>query len=750
MPDSSQVPTLVPFGGGLMSRSLSLLLAAALLAAAVAVAGLTDVGTDPASAAGDSCANAAFRNGASAALPDCRAYEMVSPVNKNGGDIVSRCDFRCNRTSLMQATPDGGKLTYSSFVSFGDAQSSLYSNQYIASRGSGGWSTHSINPPRHETLYSGFPSSVEAFYDLSIEAKGFSEDLSTLAWTDSSRPPLTSDAVEEVPNLYSRDNETDTYHWIAALGDASEGSDPGFGSEPEILGLSENGDHVVFIDPRALTADPVPPGGGSLLYDYTAGQVHLVSILPGGAAVRNASAGQAQAAGHETQTGRLVRNSVSRDGSRITWTVGTATGTIYQRIDNTETKKVSGITGPALAVYWGASSDGEEVLYQQPAGGGVENLYRVNVDDESSTLVGSWLTGNPAGAIGASEDLSYIYFVSNQVLAAGGTGGKPNLYLSHQGTTKLIATLSPVDVENASAVTNEEGKPSVGGYNIIASNPVRQAARVTPDGLGLAFQSVVSLTGYDNRDVKNNEPDLEVFVYDAATEELNCASCNPQGIRPNGKPLQLYNKADEDNPAANGTAPARRWTAAWLQTVESETYYPRDFSADGNRVFFNAFDGLALEDNNNQQDVYEWEAQGTGDCTQAGGCINLISTGESPVKSEFLDASTSGSDVFFTTRSSLVPQDPGLVDIYNAREGGGFEALAAGEAPCEGDACQALPTSPNDPTPASASYNGPGNVQQKAKKKHHKRHHKKHHGKHKKNKARANSRDARNATHGNG
>ena len=43
-----------------------------------------------------------------------------------------------------------------------------------------------------------------------------------------------------------------------------------------------------------------------------------------------------------------------------------------------------------------------------------------------------------------------------------------------------------------------------------------------------------SLTGYDNRDANSGVPDEEVFLYDADTGRLVCASCNPTGARPVG------------------------------------------------------------------------------------------------------------------------------------------------------------------------------------------------------------------------
>ncbi len=94
--------------------------------------------------------------------------------------------------------------------------------------------------------------------------------------------------------------------------------------------------------------------------------------------------------------------------------------------------------------------------------------------------------------------------------------------------------------------------------------------------------------------------------------------------------------------------------------------------------------------------------------TLARGCLSLISTGQSPSDSELADISPDGHDVFIRTSSSLLPQDHGQVDVYDARINGGMPQPAA----CEGEACQGTPSPPNDPTPASSAFQGAGNVRE--------------------------------------
>ena len=74
-------------------------------------------------------------------------------------------------------------------------------------------------------------------------------------------------------------------------------------------------------------------------------------------------------------------------------------------------------------------------------------------------------------------------------------------------------------------------------------------------------------------------------------------------------------------------------------------------------------------DLDNREDVYEWE----------NGKTSLISTGLSPFNSSLLSASADGTDAYFFTRDTLVPQDinGSLVKVYDARENGGFPYSAA-------------------------------------------------------------------------
>jgi hypothetical protein len=212
--------------------------------------------------------------------------------------------------------------------------------------------------------------------------------------------------------------------------------------------------------------------------------------------------------------------------------------------------------------------------------------------------------------------------------------------------------------------------------------------------------SVASLTGYDNIDQGSGEPISQagepvsqVYLYDAPNGELACASCNPSGARPTG-----FSELP-----------------VWITPYEQ----PRYLSDDGGHLFFLSFDALAVNDTNGQQDVYEFERDGVGSCTAqsaafsptSGGCVYLVSSGNSSDWSYFLDASANGRDVFLSSRQRLVPADEDeRFDVYDARIGGGFPPQPSPPPDCVGEACRPAQIPPATTSPASAGFAGQGNA----------------------------------------
>ncbi|MGC1852638.1 MAG: fibronectin type III domain-containing protein [Solirubrobacterales bacterium] len=668
------------------------------------------------------CPNQSRRGGPSAALPDCRAYEMVSPIDKSGADVVPAVELFNNTLGLEQAALDGGRFAYSSRKPFGDAASNLWATQFLATRGATGWSTHAVTPPRTGNgVYNG--TTTAANY-RDGEFAGFTEDLSTGFFYDGAMPPLTPQAIPGTYNHYLFDTATDGLTTLSTqLFSPVDDFNRWFGGNG-FMGFSEDGSHTVFAARARLTSDAAPPAFGQdrgQLYDYHDGELELVSILPNGepaaAELFSSTAGEFTEGSfvvnaYKTRLGE-TDNAISDDGSRIFWITQSNTGEkwLYVRIDGTTTVPISeSVPNGNAASYWTASSDGAKVLFSTNSNvtSAEDILYRFDVDTETpSQIAGEVDPGR--GVLGASDDLSHVYFLSTEALTSGATAGQQNLYLDHDGTKSFIATLAESDRVGG-----------VGGYYTVASNAEvsNDFSQVTPDGRHLVFQSFASLTGYDNTSLVNGKAAIEVYRYDAEAEELDCISCNPSGARPQtGVMMMPHFYVLEDHPFGGKEGnPDPLHAAAWLPTRQHGDQVSRALADDGSHVFFNSHDALVPQDTNGVQDVYEWREQGSGECQRPGGCLYLISTGTNAEKSTFIDASDGGRDVFIRTSDSIDPDDEGLIDIYDARTNGGIPRPIP-PPPCVGDNCQSPPAAPNDPTPASAGFKGAGDpVPSKARK----------------------------------
>lgn len=668
------------------------------------------------------CANQAFRSGPSAPLPDCRAYEMVSPVDKEGGELVVGVTDLGDRAWLNLAAGNGERATYSSYRAFGNSPSSPYSVQYLAERGETGWSNEGISVPQEG------PSYLEGGQDLDAYYKAFDDELCNAWLRQPTNPLLAPEAISGYANLYRRQGCGSTS--FEALTRTPPIYDPEKGEQPlsprsfspEVVGFSADGTHTIFAVQGKLTenAPPCSPGTAECkrqLYHYHAGDLELVCIFPNGEPSKDSC--WAGSGGRITVNGKnnLVQNAISADGSRIFWTnriAGSSNveiGKLYVRIDDVESRLIS--ANPTR--FWAASRDGSRVIYSVFSGGSsIGNLFEESVDSGEKTLVAREVTS----VAGVSQDARRIYFASKEALPDAGANsegdtpqaGQRNLYFHEEGEAGGDGVLAFIGTLAAEDETEQFGS--------INFSPFYKTSRVTPDGLHAAFTSLVPLTGGDNLDVDRGRPVTEVFLYDAASRILRCVSCNPTNARPRGRAVIVNN-----SPQAllfGGTIPG------WPNQIQPS----RALSDDGKRLFFESYEQLVPTDTNGKRDVYEWEAgDAAGECKEAGaqlflvaegGCISLISSGESPADSSFIDAGRTGQDVFFATASSLVPQDPGLIDLYDAREGGGFPIPTPPPPACEGETCQGAYTPPQDPTPASANFQGPGNVVEKPKKKKHK------------------------------
>ena len=493
-----------------------------------------------------------------------------------------------------------------------------------------------------------------------------------------SREPLAPGGTTRYSDLYLRDNENGTYQPLSTVTPPNRTSEE-FGASSlqgevteaslgeRYAGASADFKHLLFEANDVLASGAVDPGrSANNLYDSVEGHLYTVNILPDGSPAPSASfGGPTGPTINGLETYNAFSHVISADGSRIFWT-DMNNGSLYVREDDAHTSLVA-----EGATYLTASSDGSEVLYTKAG-----DLYE---DDLDSGITRDLAPGAEVlGLMGAGENLEYIYFVGQGVLAPGASAGQSNMYMSHEGHTSFIGTLGSEGEEDENLSVDVIPWSVDVGFRV---------ADVTPSGLDIVFMSHKSLTGYENvfRGEGRTVAEAEVYMYDASSGGLSCVSCDP-----------------------TGEPPSSNLTGGTLPISKHSTYQLHLISDDGDRVFFESAQPLLPRAQNGKDNVYEWERDGTGSCTEATGCIYLLSTGSSPYPSYLIDASASGNDVFLMTRSQLVPADQNEYnDIYDAHVGA-VEAPA--EPQCTGTGCQgAAAMPPVFATPASTTYNGVGN-----------------------------------------
>jgi hypothetical protein len=619
-------------------------------------AGFTTFG---AAAESGECPNGALRVGLSAALPDCRAYELVTPSNTGGLLPWAPGSWSGPNFSTPPASPAGDNVA---FMVFGGVLPGTIGNggfngvSYASQRTAAGWMTEGMGPSGSQAGQSnpgGLSAdhgylSVDAFYQGSLLVE--EKNTSVIRYPDGS------------------------FH---LAGEGSVGTDP----HAKVYYMAPGGSHVVIGsvnfggDIKAVHLEPAaPPSGTGAIYDRTAdGVLHVVSLLPGEVTPNE----DAQFLG------------ASRDGSTIAFSLGVGTP-MYVRVEDAKTE----LAAPPGASFAGLSDDGRYAFFMSQG-----DLYRFDTESEETLQITETADAEP---VNLAADGTSGYFISSQVVlsapnpeGAKPQPGKPNLYRWGGGEARFVATVTERDAKG-----KEGGYARADGLALWLQAAANQgpgiiASRTTADGSVLVFESRANLTSYDSGGM------AEIYRYDAAAGTLGCVSCDPTGGSPGADTTLLPFVGDGSGPGALGS-----------EANGSNVFVDvPNLSPDGKRAFFQTNERLVAADNDGVSDVYEWEAEGKGSCVEKGGCLLLISSGRSTRPNYLYGVSDSGDDIFFLSSDLLVAQDTDEApSIYDARVGGGFPPSAAAAGECLGEACQPVAVAPSDPTPASSAYRGPGNL----------------------------------------
>jgi hypothetical protein len=602
------------------------------------------------------CPNEELRGGPSVNLPNCRAYELVSPPAAP----------TINGVISAYVSDTGQALTYRVNGAFAGTPQNT-ANLYGAKRSGAGWSTTPLSPP----LSNQAPPDLQNLF--SHELRVFSEDFSRVAYV--TQEGLDEEDDDLGPNagqgsdLYLR-RPDGSFAWIT--------SPPITGVDPNVLAASADATHLLM------------SGADGNFYEWVEGvpsEVRQINVLPGGAPCPKARAGDFN--GDYESTGTSF-GSMSADGRRSFFECDTLNANANPSVASLWLREDGAVTEPVAdpGVFAGATKDGSAVFFVSIApyvpadDNGAVDLYRYEVDAGQYTrLTPDSLAGPadprlrivPSAGVVLSDDGERVYFVARGVLSADPNAngqsaieGIDNLYVWDEGTVRFVA--SPQTGQAG-------GRPLRVGTTAgsVFGNGAPTEWDIAPDGAYLAFATEDALLPGDGDSV------TDIYVYDLAARTLALASTGPRG--------------DDGSFVARMNIGGSR----------NSTRRPRALGAgpDGAYLFFQTKERLVTRDVNNATDVYQRDLR-TGQTW-------LISSGEAALDALLIGASLDGSTVAFLDPRPLAPQDrDGEMSVYVARVGGGFAAEVSPT--CAGEGCKGDPPTSTPPPPASTRFSGTGNL----------------------------------------
>jgi hypothetical protein len=692
-------------------------------------------------AAAEQCPNAASRQGPSLALPECRVYEQVTPVDKGdaldlfqwstpgGGDSGAEPSIS-ERGSVAE---DGDALLLETEASLGSSPA-VSDASYVFSRGAGGWVMSPLVSPVPQTQ----TARVEVFDPMNLSTVGINDRAG-------SYEDLVDGDLSALQESFMVGPVGGSYASVASLsGELS------FEKErANLVGGSENLSEVLLESPEHWLI----PGGvaegqvaeSNALYEWVDGALQLVNVKSDGSLLSSCGARLGQGGQSD---GGAAQSAVSSDGAKVfftapdpgasgpgCWNPGASPQEnppeVYMRerqpggpgrtveISVPEAGiEINGGNPLSPAAFVGASTDGSKVFFitktqlTTEAKGHEPELYEYETETGRLTLI-STSEAEPEGNVdfvgAVSSDGRAVYFTAFGDLAPGAQKQGPgnpfapvNLYRYDSETPEghRLTFVTTVDTGDYPLVTysvrGEETWPTkpgaFGGRGAGRANSVGLHSGAewytTSNGGFLVFGSYHPITGFDN----NHTPGSRFCPNLIEAVGLSQEPCME---------LFRYDAATGSVVCVSckGGAPVDNATFARDASGLNSAGSPRPISEDGSVVFFDSEDVLVPQASPGRVHVYEWHE----------GAISLISAPGDPGNAFFLGAGASGGDVFFSTHAQLAPSDTDqATDIYDARVDGGFARPTPPA--CMGTGCQGVPAAaPVFATPASATFEGAGN-----------------------------------------
>ncbi len=568
----------------------------------------------------DACLNEAARTGLSASLPDCRAYEQVTPANKSSA--VQDMD---HSSSEAVAALDGERLALRSLVTLGPTPQlggsfSVFTRNASRSR----WDIASVKP---------LGSGAAAYYPEIL-----SPELTRVGVASFTSYPPTPDVAFQV-------GVPGGPFAVVAETPIEETNNFGHGLHGASLDIS----HVVFasLDHTLLSDEPTGTDEQAHdLYEWVNGHRRLVNVVGEGSQAKvigkcgaTLGGGFLFSVGGTIGGAGLAHNAVSSDGSKIFFTAPDPEG----KGEGCPNKALPGPNALRLYMRVTKSVEGSEG----------STTVEVSAPESKEMHLSPSEEEMPVYYQAATADGSRVFFFTERALTKDAAAGEAHLYEydseagGEGGRLKLIFQSSS---ESESEMKKRAVFPAQTGSVVYFYRNEYSTLYRYEEGAGPP-QQIASLSLPEGNELPYSTPDGEFFMF--VSEGV---AGEPRGAGHN----ELYRYDHEDGSVmcvscGPGSVPAGNAYTGEAAGIPSSLLAPVGWdvnpehvlmSADGGRVFFDSTAVLTPQVvDGGVVNVYEWEAGGVGGCAQVLGCTFLISQGNSQSDSQLIGASVDGRDV---------------------------------------------------------------------------------------------------------